>query len=186
MKLSFFLPLFFLPCALGFLPKPFVTDLPGISKPLGFFDPLGFSCNKSPIEFKKIQEAELKHGRVAMLAALGLLVQNYFHPIIGNDLELGKSIYHYQIASTQLPWLTPLLLSTIGFTEFQTINRGWEMIESKEQIAELKEDYIPGDLGLDPFKVAKDTEKFKDFRTKELNNGRLAMISVILIIVQQL
>jgi hypothetical protein len=186
MKLSIFLSLFFLPCSLGFLPKPFVTDLPGISKPLGFFDPLGFSCNKSPIEFKKIQEAELKHGRVAMLATLGLLFQNYFHPIIGNNLAIGKSIYHYQIAANQYPWLTPLLLSVIGFTEFQTINKGWEIIENKEQIAELKEDYIPGDLGLDPFNITKDADKFKDYRTKELNNGRLAMISVILIIFQQL
>jgi hypothetical protein len=170
----------------GFLPQPFINNEPGITKPLGFFDPLGLSNNKTPIQFKKLQEAELKHGRVAMLASLGLLVQNVFHPILGNDVEIGKSIYHFQIASSQLPWLLPGILSLVGITEIESIKKGWDSISSRYEIAQLREDYIPGDLGLDPLNIVDQEYQFKDMRSKELNNGRLAMIASIIIIIQQL
>lgn len=41
----------------------------------GYFDPLKLSENKAVREVKKWREAELKHGRVAMLATVGMLVQ---------------------------------------------------------------------------------------------------------------
>jgi len=186
--MKFFPLLLFISPVLGFVPPPqtFIKEQPGISKPLEFFDPLGFSNGKTPIEFKKIQEAELKHGRVAMLASVGLLVQQVFHPLLGLNTPIGNSIYHFQIASAQYPWLLPGILSAIGFTEIQTIKRGWGSISKKEQIANLKEDYIPGDLGLDPLQLLNTPDKFKDMRTKELNNGRLAMIATVIIILQQL
>ena len=45
----------------------------GVSGPLGFFDPVGLSP-KTKRDFSKFREAELKHGRVAMIAVLGILV----------------------------------------------------------------------------------------------------------------
>lgn len=41
---------------------------------LQIFDPLGLSDGADPSDIKKWREAEIKHGRVAMLAALGVLV----------------------------------------------------------------------------------------------------------------
>ena len=38
------------------------------------FDPLGLSDGAAPGDIKKWREAEIKHGRVAMLASLGVLV----------------------------------------------------------------------------------------------------------------
>ena len=46
----------------------------GIQKPTGFFDPAGFSKN-SDVNPIWLRAAEIKHGRVAMLAATGWLVQ---------------------------------------------------------------------------------------------------------------
>merc|ERR1719228_39155 len=40
----------------------------GTTEPLGFFDPAGF---------RNLRAAELKHGRVAMMAAVGAVVQHY-------------------------------------------------------------------------------------------------------------
>lgn len=50
------------------------ADMVGASAPLGFFDPMGFS--KGPEErLNAYREAELKHGRTAMLAVVGFLTQ---------------------------------------------------------------------------------------------------------------
>lgn len=46
----------------------------GISAPFGYFDPLGLAGGTTPEQVKRYREAELTHGRVSMLAALGFLV----------------------------------------------------------------------------------------------------------------
>ena len=37
---------------------------------------------------KFYREVELKHGRVAMLASLGFLVGEQFHPLFGGDINV--------------------------------------------------------------------------------------------------
>ena len=41
----------------------------GATKPLGFFDPLGFSKDVSNSDLLRLRESELKHGRVGMVSA---------------------------------------------------------------------------------------------------------------------
>ena len=61
-----------------FDPVAFAKTLPGITAPLGFFDPAGF-CSPDGASNEKVtegkvrfyREVELKHCRIAMLAALG-------------------------------------------------------------------------------------------------------------------
>merc|ERR1712127_346499 len=46
--------------------------LPGAVAPTGYFDPLGFARSGITLnEIKRNREAELMHGRVAMIACLG-------------------------------------------------------------------------------------------------------------------
>ena len=61
-----------------FSPSAYVQTLPGISGPLGFFDPAGFCSDDNGADgaategkVRFYREVELKHCRVAMLAALG-------------------------------------------------------------------------------------------------------------------
>lgn len=58
----------------------YVLEMPGILPPTGFFDPAGLSRMKTPAQLKYAREAELKHGRVAMLAALGFPFAEEFQP----------------------------------------------------------------------------------------------------------
>ena len=45
--------------------------------PLGFFDPAGFCKKGDEAGFRNLRAAEIKHGRAAMMAALGAVVQHY-------------------------------------------------------------------------------------------------------------
>lgn len=60
-------------------------------------------------------------------------------------------------------------------------------IRSGGPIAGLKDGYVNGDLKFDPLGLKpKDPASLKVMQTKELNNGRLAMIGVLGLVVQEL
>merc|ERR1719326_492059 len=69
----------------------------GISEPLAEgFDPLGFASRADAAEFRKFREAELKHGRVAMLAVPGFLLSESFHPFFPNLPKWEFSLFGLQ------------------------------------------------------------------------------------------
>ena len=53
----------------------FAWGLPGNIDPAGDFDPFGYAEGASLATMKMYREAEVTHGRVAMVATLGFLVQ---------------------------------------------------------------------------------------------------------------
>merc|ERR1712151_75466 len=55
-----------------------VEDQPGITAPLGFFDPAGFTNDITESRFNAYRRAEIKHGRVCMQASLGMIVSGNF------------------------------------------------------------------------------------------------------------
>merc|ERR1719472_551037 len=63
----------------------FAYGLPGNINVIGGeelnFDPYGFLKGKSKLEVYRYRECELTHGRVGMLAAVGFIVQENFHPL---------------------------------------------------------------------------------------------------------
>merc|ERR1712107_842778 len=50
-------------------------DRVGAFAPFGYWDPLGLATGTSAGQLAYFREAELKHGRVCMLASLGFIVQ---------------------------------------------------------------------------------------------------------------
>ncbi len=77
--------------------KDYMESLPGVSAPMGFFDPAGF-CNSPAFtvsEAKRFREAEVTHGRVSMLAVLGWLVAEEYHPFFGGEIG-GPAFRHFQ------------------------------------------------------------------------------------------
>merc|ERR1719399_2838872 len=69
--------------------KEFAYGLPGNTNIFGGarfdFDPLGFLDGMSELEVSRFRECELTHGRVSMLASLGFIVQEKFHPLFSGD-----------------------------------------------------------------------------------------------------
>merc|ERR1712228_846446 len=91
-----------------------VRTLPGITAPLGFFDPFGFTEGASEGKIRFYREVELKHGRVGMLAALGFLVGENYHPLFGGDIDVPAYLAFQQ---TPLEIFWPKVVSAIAIIE---------------------------------------------------------------------
>jgi len=157
-------------------------DMPaGISGPFGLFDPAGFSDN-SPQRLKYFREAELKHGRVAMLAAFGFPIAEHFHPLFGGNIDVPSYIAFQQ---TPLQTFWPLTVLYIGIVEIFSVFTFQSPFEGNWWT--LKEDRIPGDYQWDPMDMYPALPKERlEMQTKELNNGRLAMIAIAGMVAQEL
>ena len=164
------------------LPLTFAIDLslPVVSTaPVGFFDPLGLADKADEALLKKYREAELTHGRVAMLAVIGFLVGEKVEgsSFLFDASISGPAITHIPQVPTEF-WVA--LIASIGAAEQFRAEKGWvdpadTPIDAPGQ---LLPDYIPGDLGFDPLGLKpEDPEEFFEMQTKELQNGRLAMLA---------
>ena len=171
-----------------FSPNAFAQTLPGISGPLGFFDPAGFCSDTNGAEgaategkVRFYREVELKHGRIAMLAALGFPLAEQFHPLFSVD---APSFSAFQQTPLQTFW--PGVVVAIGIMEIYSVFtfenpdiEGWA-IRSDHQSG-LIGNRVFDPLGLKPT----DPAELKEMQTKELNNGRLAMIAIAGMVVQE-
>ena len=100
--------------------KAYAESMPGVLAPMGFFDPLGF-CSADDITEGKIKfyrEVELKHGRVGMLAALGFLVGENFHPLFGGDIDVPAYLAFQQ---TPLQTFWPAVVFAIAVPEIFSV-----------------------------------------------------------------
>ena len=161
-----------------------ILKKPGVSAPLGFFDPLGFTSNNiTEGRFKFISEAETKHGRVAMLATLGFPIAEQFHPLFGGEVDVPSYIA-FQQTPLQIFW--PTVLGFLGTLELASIVKFQNPFMGGEPWA-LKEKVDVGDFGFDPLNLyPSNLDKQKRIKTVELNNGRLAMLAITGMVVQEL
>lgn len=153
------------------------------------FDPLGFSTTPvGPWFFKGTRvdgqigdltwyrEAELIHGRIAQLAAVGFLAPGLFGTLPGNEWT-GVDAYSYTNpidAFSHAPKLA--LLQIFLFMTFLEIKR-------IKIIFEEGENYQAGDLrigqtGWNPFGLNYSPEEYEEKRLQELKHCRLAMVGV--------
>lgn len=165
----------------------FCWGLPGSVAPISTFDPLGLSKDLDLTEMKRYREAEVTHGRVAMLATIGFLVSESFHPLFGGQIS-GPAIFHLTEVRQQAPAFFEILAVTIAMAELYRSLVGWvPPTEIKKYFGgELKESYYPGDIGFDPLGLKPTSgAEFAEMQIKELNNGRLAMIAAMGFIIQE-
>jgi hypothetical protein len=161
----------------------------GALAPLGFWDPLGFSTNVPAGRLLFYREVELKHGRVCMVASLGILVAEQFHPLFGGDIDVPAYIA-WQAIPIQAFWVAvsaAIAIPEVGFSipTFNTPTDGGDYIDAYTFTMKTKR--IPGDLGYDPLGLKpSDPQEFLEMQNKELNNGRLAMIGTAGMIAQEL
>jgi hypothetical protein len=173
------------------------------------FDPLGLS--DTPEKFFWYREAEVKHSRLAMLAAVGWPASELFHDPVARFIE------------HTFPNVPDILDHTIDRTAPALLNHGLSFVPSTfwvgavlttaaleyrgwivKQAGLMSEDgYVIGEFGFDPLNLwtlaasdsvsseSKEAAEAQEQRardamsTAELKNGRLAMIAVLGYVVQE-
>ena len=132
---------------------------PGVSRPWGFYDPLNF-CKSGlmtfpeegdPTGFQHLRNAELKHGRFAMMAATGSLFACYVKLPGFENVPSGLAALDNSKGADGFA----LLIALISLHEMAT----WKQ--------------EPEPSSYDPLRDASE-----ELETKELNNGRLAMFAI--------
>jgi hypothetical protein len=165
-----------------------IDTIPGALEPVGLFDPLNFAEKADEATLKRYREAELTHGRVAMLATIGFLV--------GEKVEGSSFLFDSQITGPAITHLAQVppgfwvgLVVAIGASEQTRAEIGW--VDPKDVPYDkpglLRETYVPGDIGFDPLGLKpEDPEELFIMQTKELQNGRLAMLAAAGFMAQEL
>eukprot|EP00434_Breviolum_minutum_P011464 symbB.v1.2.010109.t1/scaffold654.1/size209194/5 len=150
--------------SMPFLPKP--ENLGGLVGGEAEFDPLGFS---DTFDVKWLREAELKHGRVCMLATIGFVAEQYVQfPGFPASADALQAIY---VAPVNM---TALLLVFAGYIESSTYNGKLTMLDMFEGEGAKR---APGDLNFGKRFLPENSAEANELATKELQNGRLAMLA---------
>jgi len=130
------------------------------------FDPLGFSSEYTYL-VPYFREAELKHGRIAMLAYVGMVAPDFFRiPGERYSFEAVPLSIQAHEAFSSATGVNFQILFWIGVVEFCCAKKvfEWNSLE------------VAGDYGLTGL-FPKDEEGQKRMRLAELKNGRLAMLA---------
>jgi len=138
------------------------------------FDPLQLATAENLVS---LRSAELKHGRLAMLAALGWPAQEYFHPFL-DTTTFSPSVMSGGLEQRGL-WAALAVGMAIG--------AAFELKEIQLRTGkglgfnDYALDYVAGDVSWDPLGIATDmpvTERF-ELQQAEMINGRLAMLMLV-------
>jgi len=140
------------------------------------FDPLNLA--KTLDELDTFREAEIKHGRLAMLAAVGWPASEKLQPYLSGKFGLPDLLAKGEKAPSLVnggleninPFFFVGILAFTAFVETEVLNK-----------VKKRENRQPGDLGFDPlgFSKGKPEAVKRDYQLKELQNGRLAMLAVV-------
>merc|ERR1711870_199925 len=99
--------------------------------PFGFWDPLDLSVNIPDARLTFYREAELKHGRVSMMAVLGIIGADKFHPFYsGTEPYVSAVQSHFTPESAKNFW--PSLVIACGFAEFFSSPKEYSELQNKE------------------------------------------------------
>lgn len=175
------------------------TWLPGLDPPTYLdgtlpgdfgFDPLGLGEN--PESLKWYVQAELVHSRFAMLGVLGILVTDLLRVagVNGIPIWFEAGAVKYEFANTGTLVVVQLLL--MGYAETRRymdfVSPGSQAKEGsffglEASLGGLEPGYPGGPL-LNPLGLAKDIKSAREWKLKEIKNGRLAMVAILGIFVQ--
>jgi hypothetical protein len=164
--------------SLPFMERPGALD-GSLAGDVGF-DPLGFAKTKD--DLFKYREAEIKHGRLAMLAAAGWPISELLDKKIATWVHMtpllqsadrAPSVLNGGLGSVSPVYWGVCLVAAAAIDLYGIFG------------ASKQPGYMPGDYGLRTL-YPKDEEGQAWYQLAEIKNGRLAMIAITAFAVQEL
>ena len=153
--------------SLPFLPRPAMLD-GSLAGDRGF-DPFNFASDESSLQWQR--RAEVKHGRLAMLAAVGWPIAELAHKSIASVFDLPTML----ASGDRVPSVLNDGLENAAFPLFwiATIAAA-SFFEIEETVHEDRYTKInPADISFNPF-----AQNMRYIEEGELFNGRLAMLAI--------
>ncbi|KAL7526794.1 hypothetical protein ACHAXR_001656 [Thalassiosira sp. AJA248-18] len=159
--------------SLPFLPRPALLDgsLPGDRG----FDPFNFASDGNSLQWQR--KAEIKHARLAMLAAAGWPIAELLHKPIAAAFDLPTML----ASGDRVPSILNDGLSHASFPAFWIATIAVAAaIEIQDTVDEnVSSKLNPAEMGFDPFNLGGRTEEQQHFMQEaELFNGRLGMLAI--------
>lgn len=161
--------------SLPFSARPeLLNDIPGNRE----FDPFNFASNENSLQW--MRNAEVKHARLAMLAAVGWPMSE----LLDQKIAFATGLKPLLVFQDRVP---SILNGGLGRTPAAFWAASLGVAFAIETLGLMREnnaakngrEYLPGDLGFDPLNLAGKTVQEKKFKLEsELFNGRLAMLAI--------
>lgn len=152
-----------------------LDDMPGVTAPVGKFDPLSLATTGSDETLAWFRAAELKHGRVAMLATTGYIVQAagiHFPGQLSSDVS-------FESLSTLKPFDAWAQVPDAGKAQILFTIFAAELASESKEVHYTKGGPLPT-VVFPPIDFSNvNAETLKTKQNRELNNGRLAMIAIM-------
>lgn len=163
------------------------------------WDPLGFSKidlhlgsardKQRPFQavLRDYREAEIRHGRLAMLAAIAWPTQELLSPMLSRALRepllltetagRSPSVLNGGLEQSTIPATLGVFALLIAAVDLYALQRR----------EERGDDWLPGDLGFDPLNVlgGASLDARRKMQAREIDNGRLAMVALTLMVIEE-
>lgn len=190
------------PLAIPMLPEPSYRQIGDkyLAEMDAGFDPLNLATAPSPWGYGNdayfnYREAEVKHGRLAMLATVGWLTSEELQGALARKFGLPDELAPGELAPSlingglgNLPtWFLPAVLMASAWIELIPKRQG-------KRASLLKytpnSERIPGDLNFDPLDLRTTLNamgyNMKHLHNAEVKHGRAAMIAIVAFVAQEL
>jgi Chlorophyll A-B binding protein len=118
------------------------------------------------------REAEIRHGRLAMLASLFWPLQEMVDRLLLDESQFGSLIYSTGVTLPYIPLFMTAIMLLLGYLDVYS--------QSVKDVDKIGEAFLPGDCFWDPLSIlegAPSTMK-RNMQERELFNGRMAMLAI--------